>query len=639
MLSLLFRFGKYDRDTSRLLAKRRFFNTFRPHLRLVSLVCFVLGVIATCALPLSIGHQSVDADERALLIGQVARYFTHMDDIFAGNRLSWDQQALNNSSSLLFEELSSLGFDTEIQHYQYPVGEDGDLVNDQNVYGILRAPRSEGTEAVILSAPLVDFSGQQNQFGIRVLLNLAAHFRKFSFWSHDIIFLIPGEGLYGMKTWLDAYHGLYCDPMDYRCDNRPIKYRAGPVRAAINIEFTGSQQFGDVGIYPEGVNGKLPNADLVTTVVRALQYEGMNVYFHRNNIRLNSWDPWFLYYDIARQNLLDFLSSQALGLPTAAHSLYMQYKIDGISIVGIPASPGITGIPVDQLARGIESAMRSVNNMLERFHHAFWFYYLPFADRVIPLAIYLAPIMLIIASAVFMSLDLWLRSGSKVIPEAKSREKSFQMLQRPFGDSTFTEMVRPLYIPLLLLATAHTFSFFFLGMKEMIKYTALAGIDQTRFIWTSLVVAHELFSLYFCPLCMRILTGEAGASNSQSVAAWKLLKCLACCECGLFLVVLATSNPSLALILALLLIPQVTLVKPSRDLTGNALQHVLLAFFSPSTIVLGFTFVPGMEVIVRKTIEQVIVGSDLFGGSLMYWLVLFYWPMNMVTQFILSMEI
>ena len=49
-------------------------------------------------------------------------------------------------------------------------------MSGRNVYGILRAGRSLGTEAIILSAPLLE--GGRNRHGIAVMLGLAEYFQS-----------------------------------------------------------------------------------------------------------------------------------------------------------------------------------------------------------------------------------------------------------------------------------------------------------------------------------------------------------------------------------------------------------------------------------------------------------------------------
>jgi hypothetical protein len=58
--------------------------------------------------------------------------------------------------------------------------------------------------------------------------------------------------------------------------------------------------------------------------------------------------------------------------------------------------PGIVSALI-HIPRMAESALRSLNNLLEKFHHSFWFYVMADADRYITIAIYIAPAILLIA--------------------------------------------------------------------------------------------------------------------------------------------------------------------------------------------------------------------------------------------------
>lgn len=50
--------------------------------------------------------------------------------------------------------------------------------------------------------------------------------------------------------------------------------------------------------------------------------------------------------------------------------------------------------------RVLECMMYSLNNLLERFHHALWFYLLGAADLYIPLAFYIGPVIALSVSLI-----------------------------------------------------------------------------------------------------------------------------------------------------------------------------------------------------------------------------------------------
>lgn len=80
----------------------------------------------------------------------------------------------------------------------------------KNVYGILRAPRSASTEAIVISLPYRPPSSAHLTTipGLALLLALAKFFRKQKYWAKDIIFLITEHEQLGMQAWLEAYHAV-----------------------------------------------------------------------------------------------------------------------------------------------------------------------------------------------------------------------------------------------------------------------------------------------------------------------------------------------------------------------------------------------------------------------------------------------
>jgi Gaa1-like, GPI transamidase component len=64
------------------------------------------------------------------------------------------------------------------QHYDLPEKEAGIGVNGTNVYGILRAPRGDATEAIVLSASWKTTEGNVDIGGVSLLMSLAGYFKR-----------------------------------------------------------------------------------------------------------------------------------------------------------------------------------------------------------------------------------------------------------------------------------------------------------------------------------------------------------------------------------------------------------------------------------------------------------------------------
>jgi hypothetical protein len=79
-----------------------------------------------------------------------------------------------------------------------------------------------------------------------------------------------------------------------------------------------------VGIFAEGVNGRLPNVDLITAVVQSFGYESVPVFLHGNSVDPSSEHGMTMFdkYVFSALNLLNFARYQAVGFPDQAHGLF-----------------------------------------------------------------------------------------------------------------------------------------------------------------------------------------------------------------------------------------------------------------------------------------------------------------------------
>lgn len=183
--------------------------------------------------------------------------------------------------------------------------------------------------------------------------------------------------------------------------------------SVLNLEFPQTENgYEALGIIVEGVNGKLSNSDLVLTVTKSCQYEGVNVYLHSiKPTAFKTGDMWAKYL-VEAHSFVRFIANQAVGFPIANHALFTAYKIEAITLSGVPTQPGNYDIGYGRTGRVIESSTRALNNLLERFHHAYWFYYMTSSSVFLPIGKYVVPILLIICAAVIKGVGMWWESDN-----------------------------------------------------------------------------------------------------------------------------------------------------------------------------------------------------------------------------------
>ncbi|KAJ3159788.1 Glycosylphosphatidylinositol anchor attachment 1 protein [Geranomyces michiganensis] len=438
----------------------------------------------------------------------------------------------------------------------------------------------------------------------------------------------------------------------------PLQTHSGAIQEALNLEFGGEGDYGAVEILVDGLNGQLPNADLVTTVVQCAQYEGIPVSLHQS-VTPDSFDSNWTRYLHKADTLLEYVKSQALGLPKGDHALYARYHIESITLRGMKDLPGAQyRVSGEQIGRALESALRSFNNLLERLHHAYWFYIMPTVTSYIPMSVYLPPVILLSVTLIFESLAMWWRSGEetpwrrpeksvKIMPGADTEispppsTEGTTYISRSRHLPSFDARVRPVFIPIVTLVICHATGAFALYFAPTMLFMADYGkINPLNMMTGTLVVAATIYG-FMIPTLQRLLEGS-GASSATTAPAWQVLKSFACLELGASLIALAMLNPSLSAFLAVVSVPPFLIAKPCND--RFAAQMIALFVASPVGL-LGCVAAlaraggggGGLDVawaIVRQSAE----GWAAYGAWLLPFVCLIYWPLNLAAHVVCGME-
>ncbi|KAL3897024.1 MAG: hypothetical protein SGCHY_003699, partial [Lobulomycetales sp.] len=236
----------------------------KPFLTL--LLCVALAVLA--ALPLPQLAKNIYFDENALLTNDPARFFSHKDAVRTIVYKDASADFISSSDHLgraqfYSRKFSELGLDSETFPFSYAKLGTAPRLNGTSTYAIMRSPRSDGTEAILLTAPFSCMNGEANLHGTSVLLSMAAFIKQFNHWSKDVIFLFSDHTTIGTQAWLQAYHGEFPGAgqgLDYPL----LNYHAGEIREAITIDLPGLTDYTHLGLYAQGLNGQQANADIVT---------------------------------------------------------------------------------------------------------------------------------------------------------------------------------------------------------------------------------------------------------------------------------------------------------------------------------------------------------------------------------------
>ncbi|RKO89541.1 Gaa1-like protein, partial [Blyttiomyces helicus] len=601
---------------------------------------YVVGVAWLLALPLRDLHDLADVDENALLPGQTNKYFSGLDDYFAFTTRQKLTEVISQSwnttgnAAFIESELNGLGLDASTQNF-IVTGEEGPVLG-ANVHGVFKAPRGDGTESIVISAPWICRNGELNINGIGYLMAFAKFVTKFSFWSKDFIFLVTHPSPAGTQAWLDAYHGE--EPkIGAALQFDPLENHAGVIQEAINLEFGGNDDYAALGLYVEGLNGQLSNADLITTFVRCAQYEGLPVRLH-DIIPPRSFHSDLDHYLFSMKSIISYMKEQALGFPNDGHALFPRYKIEALTVIGLRDMNSNLRLTGESIGRTLESTLRSLNNLLERLHHAYWFYIMPTSDSYIPISKYIPPVLLLAATLVLKSISLWWETGNLTLeyPIAPKRVPGTKYMAREEAASSFTRRVRPIYLPIVTLVGCAMGGWALYRLAPSVGYLMAERLIHPIYIIGSVLASVQLYVYILLPLTQRMMEGT-GIGTATRAPAWQTLKCMVCAAQGMSLMALATLNPSLSILLALPSVPAFLFAAPTRSAIVYMQRWTALTVASPVGL-LGLLAVAEGVGVAEGLVLRSFDAWRVYGSWLAPFVFLLYWPLNLAAHVVLLME-
>ena len=297
-----------------------------------------------------------------------------------------DQQA-----QWLAKKMEAIGLETYVYHSSASSN------NSVATWGILRAPKGDGKECILLSANWnSEHSGalpgeDTASDSVGMVLAVAQYLTRQSWLAKDYVFVLASSSA-GIGAWLDNY-------MHYEA-------RAGNPQAAINLEVPRATSTPSLTIGLHGFNGQLPNLDMLNALGRILSRTGLSSQYITLYDRPVGVREKVLGLLDSRlrvpPTLASFMIDQAIGVPTGDHAYFNRYRIDSITIrMGdLPVTSKYSGRyrPPTQgnVVSGVVGLLRSLNNLLEHLHQSFYFYVLTAQNRYLSIAEYSVSIGLLV---------------------------------------------------------------------------------------------------------------------------------------------------------------------------------------------------------------------------------------------------
>ncbi|GAB4848082.1 hypothetical protein Ancab_002744 [Ancistrocladus abbreviatus] len=658
------------------------------HRVVFSFICCIAGVIALFLLPVLAKNTYIS--ENALMPGSSTPMLsTH--DVYDASKLVADIMGLNIESrnigieipKILAQHITNLG--AEVSHHKFhpqpkefnplhffsshglEISKDNKSCSlpGINTVGIIRAPRGDGKEAIVLVTP---YNAVQTDIGEALSLGVA--FSVFSLltrvtWLAKDIIWLAADSRYGehdsVAAWLREYYSpsfnslvktsselcaanndLYVlkDSLNLGREVPASFRRAGTMAAALVIKVVnGNKETEDtISIYAEASNGQMPNLDLINVVnYLAVHREGLHVKVDKFWSLLDSkflkifGEVVELLGKLARSlnrqwrfgipvveyiegsaTLASSLYAQALGIPTGPHGAFRDYQIDATTLVISPKVSLHGNVKRSEFllrsGRLVEGVIRSVNNLLEKFHQSFFLYLLTGPSKFVSVGVYMIAFALLIAPLPVVAASLYSEA---------SKHESMQKAENPTSTSIFTAKPVMSFRSWKWLRAAktvfvvHTWSIAVSLLPYFICEISNSTPTTSVLSWVFLSV----FSLHFLYLVL-------GSPFSHSFAygphqqEWAVLKSMMVLATTIGLCLMSVVNFATAEIGALLMVPLCLMAHPLKiDLKTKSLKA-----FARITcnLILGFIGFPPAAFFLMKGISEGYTGINL--GDFWNWI-------------------
>ncbi|CAN8255874.1 unnamed protein product [Cochlearia groenlandica] len=630
------------------------------HSSVFSVVFSAAGLLALLILPLL--SKNTYISENALMPGSARSMLSHRD-VSDGSKLVNDikNARLNHEDKgtevqrLIGKYMSEMGAEVYRQKF-HPEGNQfhplhffsGPASNTLlgnlscasygvNLAGIIRAPRGDGKESIVLVTPY-DFinGGDYEALTLGIASSLFSLLARVTWLSKDIIWLVA-DSRYGdyipVAAWLSEYHTPSFKVSDsQKCDELDISdsfRRAGTMAAALVLKVDGrSERFEDtVSIYAEASNGQMPNLDLINVVnYLAVHRQGFYVRVEKVvSLLTSSWlkivgemleavgkmahtlnSDWNFGIPAAdylqgSATIASSLYAQALGIPTGPHGAFRDYQVDAITLKVSPR------FPPDSKARQhdfflrssqlLEGTIRSVNNLLEKFHQSFFLYLLTSPSKFISVGVYMIAFALLVAPLPMVAASLYIdgcNALSKTTHTPAKDLKSWKWLD----------------------AAKQVFALHLLGFIVTLLPYFICQVpgehspSNLSIMWAT-TSSFLLLIFVTIPGCSPFSSGLHGTN-------WAVLKSVTISAAFIGLCLMSIINFATAEFGALILVPMCLMVRPIKlDLRSRSVKSLLGVCCSIVLVTIGF---PVMFFAISKgLLGEGLVGLSL-GGEFWMWL-------------------
>lgn len=315
----------------------------------------------------------------------------------------------DTSSPLSVPEALFHSLGMEVHYFSSPHGSESSRSETDRpsiVYGILRAPKSDGKECIALVSTYSSHQSSPadgNNSGMAISAAVLRSLSRAQWLSKDIVFVAVREDNADMKqeshrlfqSWVAQYFSPSL-PQPYTPYNKRF-VRAGIIVTAIVVDipsYSGeSIPFDRLTMLYGGPNGKMPNLDIVTTISKVCMKSKVplshsEVFPSSHPLSEQYTLPPLMKWAQKHRTFLRVWATSAAVTETRYHGHFLHYNVDAVTLTTPTTSPEeASSIPFHRrlngldIAKMLEGTVRSFNNLIEKLHHSTFFYVVSLANK------------------------------------------------------------------------------------------------------------------------------------------------------------------------------------------------------------------------------------------------------------------
>lgn len=376
----------------------------------VSVLCIIAGIYLFSLFPDPSFYEKTSLSEKALLPNYAwTVYSAENSNEIPKIVTEIKNHRLSNSGSInswIKDKLESMGLQVGIQRWidTNSYYKNDNITHQNTVYSIFKAPRGDRTESIIIGAPVSDANNHpSNHLGIAMLLSLCSVLIKQTYWSKDLIIFFPEKAQYGVQAWIERV--MQVSPYETG-DSEELLFQVGAIQTAFMIDMGNisdfvQDQINMIVLQPVGINGLMPNLDLVNIMV-----ESSYKYGGRSSFQTSIDTYGYNSYWLKMKSILYMMKEQAFS-PSGIHGPFLAFRIDSVTITACRIDDHVSNLQNILVLWILDSALRSISSLIEHFHHSFFFYILPDNQHYVSIGMYMPVIFLLLGGLLIFSLWLY----------------------------------------------------------------------------------------------------------------------------------------------------------------------------------------------------------------------------------------